>query len=322
MAKHKITLLASTAVACLLALSACTNTPGTTDPTDPTNTNPASDGAMAPTLAETSWMNKLPQSYIDSGVIQAATTDGMAPWAFLDPTTREASGADVDLVNEAARRLGLTVEWADIQFAAAIPGVEAGRYDLYVSAMADRIDRQEVVNFIDYSSEGSGVIVPAGNPNNIQAFSDFCGLRVNILTGSMFPPLIEELNDGDCKDNLVSMTESADKQATYLAVASGQADIALDTYGVSNYTFNVSEQGKNLGLELAPLPPFAPAHQGIAFAQNNTDFMMAMAGAMQEMLEDGTYQEIFDKWAVGKLVMKQFSINTVIVAGIMDFLEI
>lgn len=317
MATHRITLLASTAVACLLVLSACTTT---NDPTNPSTT--AAAGTMAPTLAETSWMDKLPQSYKDSGVVHAATTDGMAPWSFLDPTTRAASGADVDLVNEAARRLGLTVDWADIQFAAAIPGVEAGRYDLYVSAMADRIDRQEVVNFIDYSSEGSGVIVLAGNPHNVQAFSDFCGLRVNILTGSMFPPLIEELNAGDCKDNPVTMSESADKQATYLAVASGQADISLDTYGVSNYTFNVSETGKNLGLELTPMPPFAPAHQGIAFAQNNADFMMAMAGAMQEMLEDGTYQQIFDKWAVGKLVMKQFSINTVITAGIMDFLEI
>jgi polar amino acid transport system substrate-binding protein len=282
----------------------------------------ASTGAaLAPMVATVEMMDLLPQEFLDEGVLHAATTDGNAPWSFLDPETRVVSGVDAELVNEAAARLGLIVEWSDVQFTAALPGVSGGRFDLYVSAMADRWDRQEAVNFIDYSSEGSGIVVPTGNPNNITGFEDLCGLRINYLTGSMFPPLIEELNAGACQDNPITSSESADKQAIYLAVASGQADVTFDTYGVSNYQFNTAEEGVNLELELAPVLPFAPANQGIAFSHDEPELIQAMAGAMQQMVEDGTYQEILDRWSVGDLALDQITINTVLEAELMDFLE-
>jgi len=137
----------------------------------------------------------------------------------------------------------------------------------------------------------------------------------------MFPPLVAELNAGACQDNPITPTESADKQAIYLAVASGQADATFDTYGVSNYQFNTALEGVNLEVELAPVRPFAPANQGIAFPHEKPDLLYAMAGAMQQMVEDGTYQAIFDQWSVGDLALGQITVNTVIDAGIMDFLE-
>ncbi|MEA4944857.1 MAG: ABC transporter substrate-binding protein [Propionicimonas sp.] len=305
-----------------VALSACSGAP--TESSSSSDSTPAASsaaGALAPATATADMMAKLPQKYSDAGVLKVATTDGNAPWSFLDPSTREASGVDADLINEAAKRLGLKVEWSDVQFTAALPGVQGGRFDIYLSAMADRTDRQEVVNFIDYSTEGSAIVVPKGNPKNITGFASLCGLRVNYLTGSLFPPLIEELNSTDCKDNKIQATESADKQAIYLAVASGQADATFDTYGVSNYQFNTAKEGVGLELEIAPVPPFAPANQGIAFSQAEPDLLYAMAGAMQQMVEDGSYQAIFDKWSVGDLALTAISINTVLDSKLMDFFQ-
>lgn len=257
--------------------------------------------------ASTEWVSLLPASVKDKGTLEGAITDGNAPWSFVEADSGKPIGVDVDLIDEMAKRLGLTVNWSVIQFTAGIPGVEGNRYDFYVSAMADTVARQKVVNFIDYSQEGSGVIVKKGNPEGIKTMQDLCGKTVSIVTGSLFPSIIDELNK-KC-DKPVKISETADQSGPYLAVASGQADATMNTYGVSNYTLTTATEGIQTQLELSPVPRFAPANQGIAFSKDKTDLMAAMAGALQAMAEDGTYQKIMDKWAVGDGTVKPITLN-------------
>ena len=62
-------------------------------------------------------------------------------------------------------------------------------------------------------------------------------------------------------------------------------------------------------LEVSPVERFAPANQGIAFSKNTPELMAAVAGALQSMVEDGTYQEIFDKWNVGSSTVDPILLN-------------
>ncbi|MBN9345467.1 MAG: ABC transporter substrate-binding protein [Devosia sp.] len=252
-------------------------------------------------------VSHLPAAIKERGTLNVATTDGNAPWVFVDAATGEVKGVDADLVNEAAKRLGLTVNWEVIQFTAGIPGVESGRYDFYLSAMADTKKREEVVNFIAYSQEGSGVIVPKGNPLNIKTMEDLCGKRVAIVTGSLFPAIIDELNKSCATP--VQVSETADQTGPYLAVASGQADATMNTYGVSNYTLRTATEGIQTQLELSPVARFAPANQGIAFNKGQSDLMAAVGGAMQSMKEDGSYLALMDKWEVGDGAVENFTFN-------------
>jgi polar amino acid transport system substrate-binding protein len=249
----------------------------------------------------------LPADIKARGTLNAATTDANAPWSFIDPATGAVAGVDADLLNEAAKRLGLKISWSAVQFTAGIPGVQSGRYDFYVSAMADTKKRENVVDFIAYSQEGSGVIVPKGNPLGIKTMEDLCGKRVSIVTGTLFAQVIEDLNK-TCKTP-VAMSESADQTAPYLAVASGQADATMDTYGVSNYTLKTATQGIQTQLELSPVARFAPANQGIAFAKTTPELTAAIAGALQSMKEDGTYKTIMEKWNVGDGALPDIVLN-------------
>jgi polar amino acid transport system substrate-binding protein len=251
--------------------------------------------------------SRLPSDIKARGVLNGATTDGNAPWSFIDQTTGKPAGVDADLINEAAKRLGLTVNWSDVQFTAGIPGVQSGRFDFYVSAMADTLAREKVVDFIAYSKEGSGVIVPKGNPQNIAKMEDLCGKRVAIVTGSLFPDIVKKLNES-CPSPVV-LSETADQTGPYLAVASGQADATMNTYGVSNYTLKTATEGIQTKLELSPVALFAPANQGIAFSKKTPDLLAALAGAMQAMVEDGTYKQIMDKWQVGDGGLNPILIN-------------
>lgn len=247
----------------------------------------------------------LPADIKSKGTIEAATTDANAPWSFVDTSTNAPSGVDVHLINEAANRLGLKVNWSVVQFTAGIPGVQSGRYDVYGSAMADTLAREKVVDFIAYSREGSGVIVPKGNPQNITKLEDLCGKRLSILTGSMFPGVISQIK---C-DTPITVSETADQTGPLLAVASGQADATMDTYGVSNYTLRTATEGVQTKLELSPVPLFAPANQGFAFSKDKSDLLAALSGAMEAMVADGTYKKIMDKWNVGDGALPHILIN-------------
>jgi len=237
--------------------------------------------------ASADWVSYLPEDIKARGTLNVGTTDGYAPWIFFDTQTGAPSGVDADIINEAAKRLGLTVNWNDIQFATGIPGVESGRYDFYISAMANTVAREKVVNFIAYSTEGSGVIVPKGNPLGITEMADLCGLRVMVQTGSLFPGIIEKLNAETCETPVV-MSEAPDKVAPLLAIASGQADATMQTFGVSTYTFAAATEGVQTQLEVSPVERFAPANQGIAFSKQTPELMAAVAGALQSMDEDVT----------------------------------
>ncbi|GGM14506.1 ABC transporter substrate-binding protein [Nakamurella endophytica] len=262
-----------------------------------TSSSAIEDVASAP--AAPSQTASLPADIKSKGSITAATTDGNAPWSFYKTGSNTPSGVDYDLITEAAKRLGLTVDWQNVQFTAGIPGVQSGRFDLYVSAMADSKAREKVVSFIGYSKEGSGVIVKKGNPENIQTMADLCGKKVSIVTGSIFPDLVKDLNATTCNGKDVQLSETADQTAPYLAVASGQADASMNTFGVSNYAFKTATNGVQAQLELSPVPLFAPAIQGIAFDKNKSALMQALGGALQSMVADGTYQKIMDTWSVG-----------------------
>jgi len=255
--------------------------------------------AAASATASSEDVSKLPADIKSKGLLTVATTDGNAPWVFFEKSGSVPSGVDADLINEAAKRLRLTVKWQNVQFTAGIPGVQGGRYDFYLSAMADSKEREKVVNFIGYSKEGSGIIVPKGNTKHITTMKSLCGLKVSIVTGSIFPDVVKKLNETDCAGNDVQLSETADQTAPYLAVASGQADASMNTYGVSNYAFNTATGGIQSKLELSPVPLFAPAIQGIAFSKDKDALMKSVGGALQEMVKDGSYQKIMDKWKVG-----------------------
>lgn len=260
-------------------------------------TSPAPEDAASATAVAAD-VSMLPADVKNRGSLTVATTDGNAPWAFYKQGSSTPTGVDADLLTEAAKRLGLTVTWKNVQFTAGIPGVESGRYDFYVSAMADSKAREKVVNFVGYSKEGSGVIVPKGNPKNVKTMKDLCGLKVSIVTGSIFPDVVKKLNTNECAGKNVQLSETADQAAPFLAVASGQADASMNTYGVSNYIFKTATEGVQTKLELSPVPLFAPAVQGIAFSKKNAPLMKAIGAALQKMADDGTYQQIMKKWDV------------------------
>ena len=85
----------------------------------------------------------------DAGKIVAFTDPAYPPQSSLNDATGEYEGFDIDVTNEIAARLGVTVEFTTPAFDAVVAGDWAGRWDMAVGSVTITEDRKKIVDFSD-----------------------------------------------------------------------------------------------------------------------------------------------------------------------------
>ena len=121
----------------------------------------------------------LPESIRQSGEIRVGTDPQQPPYDFYDTDNTTLIGLEQDLAAEMANRLGVKFTFSPAQFASIIPAIQAGRFDLGISAFGDFAEREKILDIIDYTLEGTGLIVLEGNPHGIKKISDTQGSITN-----------------------------------------------------------------------------------------------------------------------------------------------
>jgi polar amino acid transport system substrate-binding protein len=107
---------------------------------------------------------------------------GNVPWEFEDASGNYA-GFEIDLVNEAAARLGKTIEIENIPFQGLFAAVQSGRIDLAISSITITEKRLESVSFAQpYYDSDQSLTVRADS--GIAGLDDLEGKVVAVDTGS------------------------------------------------------------------------------------------------------------------------------------------
>ena len=84
---------------------------------------------------------------VKAGVVRIGNDLTIKGKAFMDPSTHQASGFEVEIGNEMARQMHVKPEWVQIPFDGLIPALRAGRIDLIHTGMFRRAERALVVEF-------------------------------------------------------------------------------------------------------------------------------------------------------------------------------
>ncbi len=116
-----------------------------------------------------------------AGVMVVGTSAAYAPFEY-----REAGklvGFDVDMGEEIARRMGVKIEWQEIDFKGIVAGLRSGRVDLLITALTKTPERAAQIEFSDsYYNAGVGGAKKKGTP--IAKSSDLAGKIVGVQIGS------------------------------------------------------------------------------------------------------------------------------------------
>lgn len=217
-----------------------------------------------------------------------ATDTSFVPFEFKEDG--EYVGFDIDIVNEIADRSGFEIELETTNFDGIIPGLQTGTFDIAIAGITITEDRAEVVDFTSpYYKSGLRIGVPVDN-TSITSVADLEGLNIATRLGSTSADYIENNIEGATANTYEQLDQA------YLSVAGGGSDAVL--YDAPNVEYYIQTTG---GDSLKIVGELLEAQDyGIAVSQGNEELLAAMNEALAEMVEDGTYAEIYEKWFGGE----------------------
>lgn len=228
---------------------------------------------------------------------------GNPPWAVLPEGAEQPEGFDIDVITALSERLGLEPKLEVAAFDTLLTGLQADRYDIVISSLTIREERIEVIDMLGYVQIGTGILVAAGNPEGVESIEDLCGLKVGVAKGSANQEPVDEAQ-ADCDTPIeIVQTEGND----FVALQSGRVDaMVLDAAGAFE-----TANSRGDAFEAVEGEVYGAAIAGIAFNKENTGLSDVYQQALQDMIEDGEYAEILDRWGVSDLAYEEAELNPI-----------
>ena len=247
----------------------------------------------------------LPAKYKDKGVLTVASDASYAPMEFIGKDGKSVVGVDVDLGHAIAKELGVKFQFVNASFDSIIPALQAGKYDLGMSAFSDTKKREEVVDFVTYLVAGTSFYVKANGGPKIEGLDDLCGKTVAIEKGTI------QVDDANAQNekctaagkSAVTISVFPDQNAANLAVASGRAQVGMPDTPVAAWIVKESHGQFKLSGKAYNSVPF-----GI-IVPKNSGLAEPLRDAVEHLMKTGEYAKILDKWGISQGALKASKIN-------------
>ena len=300
------TLPAALACAALVVLAGCgSGGDGSGSSAAPTSAGAAASSAIPAPAKDDALAAKVPQSIAADGKIVFGTDASYAPNEFTAPDGTTIIGMDVDLGTAVAQKLGLQAEFQNSAFSGIIPGIQGGKYELGMSSFSVNPERVQTVDMVSYFTAGTSVAVKAGNPDNINA-DDLCGKSVGVQAGTVQVDDLAARNQKCTAEGkpAIQISELQAQTDVTLALTANRIVAFLADSPVVDYAIKTTDGGiEAIGT------PYDTAPYGIVLNKGQTDFTQAVQGAVQSLMEDGTYLQILDKYGVANGAIPSAEIN-------------
>jgi polar amino acid transport system substrate-binding protein len=244
----------------------------------------------------------LPDKY-KGGVVKVASDAPYPPWEMFVGETEQFTGFDYDLAQAIGAKLGVKFEFIMASFDGILVGIQAGNYDVAMSAMYDNAERQELVDFVNYAQDGTAMLVKKGNPEKLKSFEDLSGKNVAAEAGTTQAAALAALNEQFKAEGKpeITISEFPDQPAALLAVQSGKVVCDLTDASTGAYIAMTTDDGATFEIVVDPNPPVAdwkPQLDGIGVLKGNDGLRDAIQKALQALMDDGTYKTIIDQYGI------------------------
>jgi polar amino acid transport system substrate-binding protein len=232
---------------------------------------------------------------LEDGVLQVGSDIAYAPMEFFEEGTTTPLGLDIDLGEALAEAMGAEAEFINTGWDGIIGALKIERFDVIMSSMTVTDERSKEIDFVPYFTAGTDILVAKGNPQNIAAIEDLSGLTVAVQVGTIQVDQLNAANE-DLKEAGEAEIDILIFDLNPLAVEQvrlGRADAVLADSPVAANDARLSEgELETVGLTVPPAP------YGIGLRKEATELKAAIEDALQKIMEDGTYDEILDKWGL------------------------
>lgn len=283
-ARRRVSAPVVLAAVALLAVSCGSGDTGTDD-AGPTKEVPTQEQNV-------SLHDQLPADIQEAGAVTIGTEALYPPFESFAEDNTTIVGLDPDLANALGQVLGIEVTMTHTAFDGLLTALDGGRFDLVMAAITDTTERQAKYDFVDYFTTGQAIVVKKGNPEGINAIEDLCGKNVSVLVASTQEQLLADFNGDQCAGEEINVTALPNDRDALLQVRTGRADASFTQDAVGRYNSRTIGGGNQF--EVANAEPVLPVPVGIVFTKDDTELRDAFKAALEELIANGTYDQILE----------------------------
>jgi len=220
--------------------------------------------------------------------------DNFPPMGFRDEQNK-LTGFDIEMAREAAKRLGLDVEFKPIDWNAKEAELNGKRVDVLWNGLTITEQRKQNIAFTKPYLENRQIIVVAGG-SPIKAKADLAGKVVGVQEGSTAVEAVER--DAATAKTFKELKKFGDNVTALLDLKTGRLDALVVDEVVGRY-YTSRKPGEYAVLE----DNFGTEEYGVGVRKDDAALLTKIQGAMDQMKQDGTAARISTQW-FGKDIVK------------------
>ncbi|WP_031536352.1 MULTISPECIES: amino acid ABC transporter substrate-binding protein [unclassified Bacillus (in: firmicutes)] len=225
----------------------------------------------------------------EDGKLVIGTEGTYPPFTFHDDSGK-LTGFDVEIAQEVAKRLGVEAEFMETQWDAIFAGLDAKRFDMIANQVGINDERKEKYSFSDPYISSSAVLITRED-SDVKSFEDIKGLKSAQSLTSNYAEI--------AKSNGAELVGVDGFNQAVELLNSKRVDVTIN----DKLSFlDFKKQKPDAKVVIADSADDV-AQSGLMFRQGNDSLVEAVNTALQEMIDDGTYKSISEKW-FGEDVLK------------------
>lgn len=218
---------------------------------------------------------------VKKGKLTYAASGVYKPFNFEE--NGQLTGFDVEIGKAIAEKMGLEPNPVTNPFETILQGLIANKYDAIIGSMAYTKKRAEQAAFTEPYYYSGGMIWVAKDNDEIQSPEDLKGKKIGVVSQSTYEEPAKTLSDNIqyYASDVVALKDLTIENRL-------DAVITADIVGFEaiDNGFEIKEVGTPLWVE----------QPSIAVKKDNEKLRDAIDKALQEIIDDGTYDEISQKW--------------------------
>lgn len=269
----------SAALAAVMALSmtACGSSNSAAETT-------AADTEAAESQAEETTAEE--EKTTDGGTLIVGFDQDFPPMGFVGDDG-EYTGFDLELAQEVAKRLGLEYKAQPIAWDSKDMELESGNIDCIWNGFT-MTGREDDYTWTEPYMANQQVFVVA-NDSDINSQADLAGKIVEVQADSSAEAALKEAPE--LTATFKELLTTADYNTAFMDLEQGAVDaIAMDVI-VAGYQI----QQRNADFKILD-DSLSEEEYGVGFKKGNTELRDKVQSTLEEMAEDGTLQEVSEKW--------------------------
>ncbi|AWZ08168.1 MULTISPECIES: ABC transporter substrate-binding protein [unclassified Streptomyces] len=250
----------------------------------------------------------LPPEVRKAGTLRVGGSVGAPPSAYYpNGQDKPPAGQDIDVADAAAKVLGLRLERQDASFETILPALGSGKYDFGTGNFGVTTERLKTIDFVTYVNDGQGFAVKTGNTaltTQVSDLTQLCGLTIGTGAGTTFEKTLTA-QKGVCATagkKPYEVKVFSETGAVTTALQQGRIDVVMSTINGLRY------QAAQPAAQTTFLGEYHRLDVGFAFKKGSA-LTPAFQAAVNELIKNGTYARILQKWGTTASAIDTSRIN-------------